>query len=404
MTTVFHQLSLDTLGGVEALFYDYLHHSPRQRFNHHLILGSRKILPKYELEIRRLTQSVNHSKHWMGMRIPKCLNALRQFYHGRLLKHKKSDLLLFWNSFNEAALVNAAKGNNCPVIYYDHGAAFSHPASEKNGAFLKKISGAICCSQASKRILELRWNYQGPIQVIRNPLRPSLQGKMHSPKSLLPSQPIKLGVVGRLVPVKGTCLVLHALKLLIDNGIDAELHVVGEGIEKHNLIETAKKLKITSRVHFRGLIFDISSLYQEIDMLICPSIREPFGLVALEAAAHGCPVICSRIDGLPEIIKNGKMGYCLPQKLPLIEYGKMGGHANPYTGDCFDPDSNQLVKPGLIAPDDIKNSIQALINHPQEYAQMSKNCIITANEDFGFSDYVENLEKSFIHYSKRDAK
>lgn len=401
MRTIFHQLSLDTLGGVEALFYDYLRHKPRLQLNHHLILGSRRILPKYEMEIRQHTQSVNHSKHWMGMRIPKCLNALRQFYHARLLKHNKCELLLFWNSFNESVVVNSAKRNKCPIIYYDHGAAFAHPKSEKSGAFLKQISGAICCSHASKRILELRWNYQGPISVIRNPLRPSLQGRIQSPKQLVPKTRLRLGIVGRLVPLKGTFIALHVLKLLLDHGVDVELHIVGDGIEKQNLIDTAKKLAILSHVKFRGLIFDISSFYQEIDLLLCPSIREPFGLVALEAAAHGCPVICSQIDGLPEIVKHEKMGYCLPQTLPLSDYGSMGGHSNPYKGDCFDPESNQIVKPRLIAPEDMKKAILTIINQPEKYAQMSKNCIVTANEEFSFSDYVEKLENSFIHYCQK---
>jgi len=46
----------------------------------------------------------------------------------------------------------------------------------------------------------------------------------------------------------------------------------------------------------------LEAFFQAIDVLAVPSIYEPFGLVALEAAARGVPVVCTRIDGLVEVL------------------------------------------------------------------------------------------------------
>lgn len=400
MPTICHQLSLDTLGGVEALFYDYLCYSSRLPLKHHLLVNSYSILTKYQAEIERQAHSINYSKYWKGVRIPRFLNSFKEHLHKRLLKRQKSDLLVFWNSFCETVTLKAAKQSHCPMIYYDHGAAFTHPDPQKNQHFLQQVDGVISCSYASKRILEMRWNYKGPISIVKNPLRPQLQGKISTPKQLNPNRTLKLGIVGRLVPVKGTCIALHALKHLISKGIDAELHIVGEGKEKSRLIETAHKLSISSQLKFRGVMHDISGFYREIDLLLCPSIREPFGLVALESAAHGCPVICSRIDGLPEIIQHGKMGYCLPHVLSLKDHALLGGKSDPYRGDCFDPMTDQLVKPGLVSPTDIASNIVDLLNQPEKYAKMSEYCMVAANENFSFSEYVEQLENAIINYCK----
>jgi glycosyltransferase involved in cell wall biosynthesis len=64
----------------------------------------------------------------------------------------------------------------------------------------------------------------------------------------------------------------------------------------------AKKLKITDRVHFVGLVEDMPTIMRGTDLFVFPSRYEPFGLVLLEALASGLPVITARTAGAAEII------------------------------------------------------------------------------------------------------
>src|SRR5262249_14493586 len=98
---------------------------------------------------------------------------------------------------------------------------------------------------------------------------------------------------------KGVALALHAAKLLADEGLDVELRVAGVGPELERLERVAGSLGIGPRVRFLGSVRDMEAFYRDIDCLVHPPLTEAFGLVAIEAAAHGCPVIAAAIDGLP---------------------------------------------------------------------------------------------------------
>ena len=54
-------------------------------------------------------------------------------------------------------------------------------------------------------------------------------------------------------------------------------------------------------MQFDGFVANMGAFYHKIDMLVAPSIREPFGLTPLEALACGIPTIMSDVDGHPEV-------------------------------------------------------------------------------------------------------
>ena len=54
----------------------------------------------------------------------------------------------------------------------------------------------------------------------------------------------------------------------------------------------------------------MEQFYRGIDCLVHAPLTEAFGLVVLEAAAHGCPVVAAAVDGLPEAVASGVSGYC----------------------------------------------------------------------------------------------
>ena len=100
-------------------------------------------------------------------------------------------------------------------------------------------------------------------------------------------------LVGRLVYEKGFQLALDALPGVIEQVGNVRFLVAGSGTHEAELKAQAERLGLSSHGMFLGWIGDdvLHSLYRIADLCVVPSIYEPFGLVALEAMASGCPCI-----------------------------------------------------------------------------------------------------------------
>jgi glycogen synthase len=111
-------------------------------------------------------------------------------------------------------------------------------------------------------------------------------------------------LVGRLVYEKGFQLALEALPGLIERLGDVRFLVAGSGTHEQELRNQASELGLDPHGTFLGWIGDdvLHSLYRIADLCVVPSLYEPFGLVALEAMASGCPCIVADTGGLREIV------------------------------------------------------------------------------------------------------
>jgi glycogen(starch) synthase len=115
-------------------------------------------------------------------------------------------------------------------------------------------------------------------------------------------------LVGRLVYEKGFQLALDALPGVIEQVPGARFIVAGSGTHEAELKEQAQRLGLDAHGKFLGWIGDdaLHSLYRIADLCVVPSIYEPFGLVALEAMASGCPCIVADTGGLREVVPAGE--------------------------------------------------------------------------------------------------
>jgi len=114
-------------------------------------------------------------------------------------------------------------------------------------------------------------------------------------------------LVGRLVYEKGFHLALDALPGLIERLGDVRFLIAGSGTAEAELKEQAERLGLMEHGSFVGWTGDdeLHSLYRIADLCLVPSIYEPFGLVALEAMASGCPCIVADTGGLREVVPGG---------------------------------------------------------------------------------------------------
>lgn len=107
----------------------------------------------------------------------------------------------------------------------------------------------------------------------------------------------RLLVVGRLAPEKRVHLTIEAL-----TGIpEAHLYIVGDGPLRSSLEARAKKLGVHDRTHFIGWRNDVSAYYQHADCFVLTSAFEGYGMVLVEAALAGCPIVSTNVGIATEL-------------------------------------------------------------------------------------------------------
>ena len=146
---------------------------------------------------------------------------------------------------------------------------------------------------------------------------------------------------GRLERLKGAETVIRAMAILARDGAHAQLPVllvIGDdshngasesrlsGGERARLEMLAASLGIAGQVRFIGPVDQptLAGYFSLAAVCVVPSYSESFGLVALEAAATGTPVVAARVGGLPTIVKDGLTGFTLVSHVPAQYAERIG--------------------------------------------------------------------------------
>jgi glycogen(starch) synthase len=132
--------------------------------------------------------------------------------------------------------------------------------------------------------------------------------------SLFRGAPLRFAYVGRLVPEKGLPVLLRAARILQQEKLAFELHLIGDGPQRANLEAMVQESGLANCVQFTGILqgATFAEALSKVHVAVMPSVwEETAGLAAMEHMMRGRPVIASNIGGLAETIGDAGLT-CLP--------------------------------------------------------------------------------------------
>jgi glycogen(starch) synthase len=213
-----------------------------------------------------------------------------------------------------------AKRFRCPLVVTIHATEYgrhqgwvaNHPQSHIHGVerwMANRAERVITCSAYMREhVADIYGLDENRVTVIPNGIDPTDLVPVDDLDALRagfaqPHEKLVL-LVGRLVYEKGFQIALEALPPLIERVGDVRFLVAGSGTAEQELRNQASALGLDAHGTFLGWIGDdvLHSLYRIADLTVVPSIYEPFGLVALEAMASGCPCLVADTGGLREVV------------------------------------------------------------------------------------------------------
>ena len=131
-------------------------------------------------------------------------------------------------------------------------------------------------------------------------------------------RPLRVGIVGELSEVKNQEGFARAAALLAEEfGVSVEFLIVGDeaaraGVYGARLERLIAELRLTKSVRLVGRCEDVAPLIASLDVLVSASRSEAFGMVLVEAAACGVPVVATATEGAREIVADGETGSIVP--------------------------------------------------------------------------------------------
>lgn len=321
------------LGGVEQVFLDYDH--------------ALKIHNKQSVSIIHPDSSVKSkiSGNYFELRTFSRLDWFTAIKLKKFIKDNKIDLLITHGN-RAANIAQKACLDEIPIISVVHNYKFK--------PLLKSDYLISITDDLKRKLIEAKFP-SNKIFKLNNPI--VLEEKTNVKFKNRFSCPI-IGFMGRFVYKKGIHVFIDAIKKLQEKNINIKVVLAGDGEEKDKIIQQIKFLKLEKIIKLIGWIDDKKAFFKNIDILVIPSLHEPFGLIVLEGLAHFKPIIATKSEGPSEILHNNVDGI-------LVE---------------------------INSGDEIANAIEYLINNPEKAKKIAMNGYKEVKK-YDIVKFSKNLQK-----------
>ena len=218
-----------------------------------------------------------------------------------------------WVSYLAGLAVKRASGK--PLILHTHALSFDQAAGDmvdpsiyaiEKQAF-EEADHIIAVSERTRQMIHQK--FQVPLEkisVVYNGVIPPVHD-VETTLSLLRSQGYRFVLYhGRITIQKGPDYFIKATKEVVARNPFVIFIISGSGDMERQIIEFAASEGIAENVIFAGPLWgdERDRLYKTADLVVMPSVSEPFGIVPLEALMHGTPVIVSKQSGVSEILSH----------------------------------------------------------------------------------------------------
>ena len=248
------------------------------------------------------------------------LNSIREVR--RLIKKYNPDIVYAHSSKAGAIARVADIGLKNYCVYNPHGWAFNMRCSDKKRMMytaIEKIAAPfceriICISDAEKQsALDKKICRDEKLQVIFNGVDIEAyecgeHGKVKRADLNIPEKAFVVGMVGRISPQKAPDVFVRMAKLIKDEIPNAHFIIVGSGNQEAEIEKYAKDNGFSENLHITGWVDDPMNYVELFDVACLLSRWEGFGLALPEYMMAGKPIVASRVDAIPNIIRDGENG------------------------------------------------------------------------------------------------
>ncbi|MEA2030185.1 MAG: glycosyltransferase family 4 protein [candidate division Zixibacteria bacterium] len=129
-----------------------------------------------------------------------------------------------------------------------------------------------------------------------------------------PDESLIAVTVGRFVNQKGHRYLIEAAQQIVRHNHLARFIFVGDGPLRGDLEELIDRKKLTDSIALTGMMKEIDLELAGADMMIHPSVEEPFGIAILEGMRAGLPIVASRVGGIPEVVAENESAILVPPR------------------------------------------------------------------------------------------
>lgn len=278
---------------------------------------------------------VEHPRYWYTPRILRgwygrfYLESVRSAFRRAIDEFAPDIVFAPWAYPDGWAAVRLAHAHGLPAVVQVHGSdirQLDHFGGRKSGTrrALRDADGVIAVSEdLARRVVSLGANpdvvrtiVDGVDKAVFNP------GDRATSQQCLDMRPgtRHLLFVGNLVHVKGIDVLLQACARLGSSAGDWQLHLIGEGKSRAQLVELTHSLGIAGKVEFHGSIAhaELPEWFRAADLLVLPSRSEGIPNVLLEASACATPYVASNVGGIPEIAALGASHLVQPEDIAAL--------------------------------------------------------------------------------------